>query len=88
MLTELVLTSSSTEPIIHVWDFRTGTLITTFKQNICHKHGLALIPIPGQPERVGLIISAQADKALLHVYSWQKVIYLFSFLHYPPYLLN
>ncbi|RIB17367.1 WD40-repeat-containing domain protein [Gigaspora rosea] len=72
MLTELVLTTSLSDSTIQVWDFKTGTLLTSFKQNICYQHGLALIPFPGQPNRVGLIIAAQCDKALLHVYSWQK----------------
>ncbi|CAG8596375.1 8309_t:CDS:10 [Acaulospora morrowiae] len=72
MLSELALTSSSTDTSIQVWDFRTGTLLISFKQNACYERGLALIPHPGQPNRVGLVISAQTDKALLHVYSWQK----------------
>ncbi|CAG8520349.1 5723_t:CDS:2, partial [Racocetra persica] len=72
MLTELVLATSLSDSNIQVWDFRTGTLLTSFKQNKCYQHGLALIPFPGQPNRVGLVIAAQTDKALLHVYSWQK----------------
>ncbi|CAG8455492.1 7424_t:CDS:2 [Cetraspora pellucida] len=72
MLTELALATSLSDSNIQVWDFRTGTLLTSFKQNKCYQHGLALIPFPGQINRVGLIIAAQIDKALLHVYSWQK----------------
>jgi pre-rRNA-processing protein IPI3 len=73
MLSEVVLCSSSTDPFVNVLDFRTGTLHTSFKQNNCFKHALALIPYPGQFDRIGLIISAQVDKSLLHVYSFQKV---------------
>ncbi|RIA98137.1 WD40-repeat-containing domain protein [Glomus cerebriforme] len=72
MLSEVVLCSSTTDSIINVLDFRTGTLYTSFKQNNCFKHALALIPYPGQCDRIGLIISAQADKSLLHIYSFQK----------------
>ncbi|CAG8492759.1 11137_t:CDS:10 [Scutellospora calospora] len=72
MLTELVLATSLSGSITQVWDLRTGTLLTSFKQNTCYQHGLALIPFPGQPNRVGLVIAAQTDKASLHVYSWQK----------------
>ncbi|GBC04692.1 hypothetical protein RclHR1_05810004 [Rhizophagus clarus] len=72
MLSEVVLCSSSTESFVNVLDFHTSTLHTSFKQSNCFKHALALIPYPGQCDRIGLIISAQVDKPLLHVYSFQK----------------
>lgn len=73
MLSEVVLCSSSTDSFVNVLDFRTGTLHTSFRQNNCFKHALALIPYSGQCNRISLIISAQVDKPLLHVYSFQKV---------------
>ncbi|CAI2188389.1 2786_t:CDS:2, partial [Funneliformis geosporum] len=72
MLSEVVLSSSSTDTLINLIDFRTGTSYTSFKQNNCFNHALALIPYPGQCDRIGLIISAQLDKSLLHIYSFQK----------------
>ncbi|CAG8645129.1 15547_t:CDS:2 [Funneliformis caledonium] len=72
MLSEVALSSSSTDTLINLIDFRTGTSYTSFKQNNCFKHALALIPYPGQCDRIGLIISAQLDKSLLHIYSFQK----------------
>ena len=73
MMSEVVICSSSTDSFINVLDFRTSTLHISFKQSNCSKHALALIPYPGQCDRVGLIISAQMDKSLLHIYSFQKV---------------
>ncbi|CAG8546894.1 4348_t:CDS:2 [Funneliformis mosseae] len=72
MLSEVALSSSSTDTLINLIDFRTGSSYTSFKQNNCFKHALALIPYPGQCDRIGLIISAQLDKSLLHIYSFQK----------------
>jgi pre-rRNA-processing protein IPI3 len=73
MMSEVVICSSSTDPFVNVLDFRTGTLHISFKQSSCFKHALALVPYPGHYDRIGLIISAQIDKSLLHVYSFHKV---------------
>ncbi|KAG9287340.1 hypothetical protein G9A89_023711 [Geosiphon pyriformis] len=72
MLTELVLASSSIDPVIYVWDFRSGTVLLTFKQNTCYQNDMALLPFPGQSGRAALVMAAQTDKPLIHVYSWQK----------------
>ncbi|CAG8465532.1 2341_t:CDS:2 [Ambispora gerdemannii] len=72
MLTELAISCSSTDSTIKVWDFRTSTLVYSFRQNVSPKNSMALLPFPGQSDRIGLVLAAQTDKPLIHAYSWQK----------------
>nr|CAG8520101.1 15452_t:CDS:2 [Entrophospora candida] len=73
MLNEEVLLSTSLEDsATNIIDFRNGNIISTFKQNKCERNCLSLVSLTGQPNRIGLILSAQNDKALIHVYSLFK----------------
>jgi len=53
-------------------DISTGTSLASFKQSTSAKHSTALIRTT--PAQGGLILAVQPDKALLNVYSFQKVL--------------
>ncbi|RUP24752.1 WD40-repeat-containing domain protein [Jimgerdemannia flammicorona] len=73
MFTEVALTTSATDPTSYLWDIRSGTVFFSFKQNVCGKGALALAPLHATPgNRIGLVLAAQADKAIVHIYSWHK----------------
>ena len=71
MLTEVAVSASSVDNVIHVWDIRSGINYATFKGNKCHAHGLSLTR--GGNKSPGIIVAAQNDKALLNFWSWDKV---------------
>src|SRR6185369_10316710 len=71
MLNELALTCSSDGS--YVWDFRAGTVVLSLRQNNSSKHAIDLVPYSGHAGRVGLLLCAQSDRAVINVYSWQKV---------------
>jgi len=71
MLNELALTCSSDGS--YVWDFRAGTVVLSLRQNNSSKHAVDLVPYSGHAGRVGLVMCAQSDRAIINVYSWQKV---------------
>lgn len=73
MLNEVLLSTSLEDSATNIIDFRNGNIISTFKQNKCERNCLSLVSLTGQPNRIGLILSAQSDKALIHVYSLFKV---------------
>ncbi|CAG8574537.1 11662_t:CDS:10 [Paraglomus brasilianum] len=70
MLNELALTCSSDGS--YVWDFRAGTVVLSLRQNNSSKHAVDLVPYSGHAGRVGLVMCAQSDRAIINVYSWQK----------------
>jgi pre-rRNA-processing protein IPI3 len=72
MSTEVVLSASSTDSTIYVWDIRTGSSLFSFKQSMSKKGGLALCAKPGHTFDIGSIITAQTDRAILNVYQWHK----------------
>ncbi|CEP07614.1 hypothetical protein [Parasitella parasitica] len=72
MATEVVLSASSTDSSIHVWDIRSGSSIFSFKQSMSEKGGLALVPKPGASFQIGSVVTAQTDRAILNVYQWQR----------------
>jgi hypothetical protein len=53
-------------------DISTGTSLASFKQATSAKHSTALIRTT--PAQGGLILAVHPDKALLNVYSFQKVL--------------
>ena len=57
-------------------DFSTGTSLASFKQSTAAKNCTALIATT--PAQGGLILAIQPDKALLNVYSFQKVLLHFQ----------
>jgi pre-rRNA-processing protein IPI3 len=62
--------SQTTSVLIH--DLSTGTSLASFKQSSTPKHCTALINTTAA--QGGLILAVQPDKALLNVYSFQKVL--------------
>ncbi|ORZ04262.1 WD40-repeat-containing domain protein [Absidia repens] len=72
MFTEIAVTASNTDSTIYVWDIRSGSTLFSFKQSISNKGGLCLVPRPGAPLQVGSFITAQVDRATLHVYDWRR----------------
>lgn len=73
MFVELALTSSSdsADGTTYLWNLHTGSLLSSFKQNVTPLQSLALV---NNPRNVGsLFLSAQADKGMMHVYNYQKV---------------
>ncbi|KAF7732901.1 Pre-rRNA-processing protein ipi3 [Apophysomyces ossiformis] len=72
MFMEVALSASSTDSTIYIWDIRSGSTIFSFKQNMCNKGGLTLVPRPGATMQTGAIVTAQVDRAVLNVYDWQR----------------
>ncbi|CAO3593822.1 unnamed protein product [Absidia cylindrospora] len=72
MFTEIAVTASNTDSTIYVWDIRSGSTLFSFKQSISNKGGLCLVPRPGAPLQVGSFITAQVDRATLHVDHWRR----------------
>jgi pre-rRNA-processing protein IPI3 len=72
MFTEIAISASSTDSTIYVWDICSGSTLFTFKQSISDKGGMCLVPRPGAPLQVGSFITAQRDRATLHVYDWRR----------------
>lgn len=73
MFVELALTSSSDagDGTTYLWNLHTGSMLGSFKQNICPLQSLALV---NNPRNLGsLFLSSQAEKGMMHVYSFQKV---------------
>jgi pre-rRNA-processing protein IPI3 len=64
--------SSTASGSILVHDISTGTCLASFKQATPAKHCTALITTTAA--QGGLILAVQPDKALLNVYSFQKVL--------------
>ncbi|KAI8854475.1 WD40-repeat-containing domain protein, partial [Chytridium lagenaria] len=73
--TEVAAVSYAQGPSIDLWDIRTGAILASFKTNAssprclqiaksCHQSSLSL--------RKHLIFSAQAEKPILHIWSWAK----------------
>ncbi|KAI8347035.1 WD40-repeat-containing domain protein [Mortierella sp. GBAus27b] len=72
MFVELALTSSSDagDSTTYLWNLHTGSMLGSFKQNVCPLQSLALV---NNPRNLGsLFLSAQADKGMMHVYNFQK----------------
>ncbi|KAI9598981.1 quinon protein alcohol dehydrogenase-like superfamily [Syncephalis fuscata] len=74
MLTETVLTAG--DGGLQLWDPRTGTILSSYKLTggDCHPHALAVgnASFRGGSLRPGVIYAAQADKAMMHVYQFEK----------------
>src|SRR5690349_9259917 len=77
MLTETVLTASNGG--LQLWDPRTGTVFSSYKLTggDCRPHALAIgnTSVRGGDSKAGAIYVAQADKAMMHVYQFEKVAY-------------
>ncbi|KAF9364201.1 Pre-rRNA-processing protein ipi3 [Mortierella sp. NVP85] len=72
MFVELALTSSSDagDGTTYLWNLHTGSMLGSFKQNVSPLQSLALV---NNPRNLGsLFLSAQAEKGMMHVYSFQK----------------
>ncbi|KAG0248460.1 Pre-rRNA-processing protein ipi3 [Mortierella polycephala] len=72
MFVELALTSSSdaADSTTYLWNLHTGSMLGSFKQNVCPLQSLALVH---NPRNLGsLFLSAQADKGMMHVYNFQR----------------
>ncbi|KAG0355698.1 Pre-rRNA-processing protein ipi3 [Podila minutissima] len=72
MFVELALTSSSdsADGTTYLWNLHTGSLLSSFKQNVTPLQSLALV---NNPRNTGsLFLAAQADKGMMHVYNYQK----------------
>ncbi|KAI8049125.1 WD40-repeat-containing domain protein [Gilbertella persicaria] len=72
MATEVVLSASSTDSTIHVWDIRSGSSLFSFKQSMSPVGGLTLVPKPGAAFQVGAVVTAQTDRAILNVYQFHR----------------
>ncbi|KAI8084436.1 WD40-repeat-containing domain protein [Halteromyces radiatus] len=72
MLTEIAITASNTDPTVYVWDIRSGSTLFSFKQSTSGKSGLCCVPRPGAPLQIGSFLTAQTDRATLHVYDWRR----------------
>jgi hypothetical protein len=80
MLQEVVITASGpasgSQPTgngaILLHDIQTGASLASFKHTNAAKNCTALIPT--REAQGGLMLAIQPDKALLHVYSFQKVL--------------
>ncbi|ORX47786.1 WD40 repeat-like protein [Hesseltinella vesiculosa] len=70
MLSEIAVTTSNTDSTIYAWDIRSGSTLFSFKQN--KSNGVCIIPRPGAPNQTGAIMTAQTDRASLHLYDWQR----------------
>ncbi|KAI8329815.1 WD40-repeat-containing domain protein [Chlamydoabsidia padenii] len=72
MFTEIAVSASNTDPTVYVWDICSGSTLFTFKQSISEKGGMCVVPRPGAPLQVGSFVTAQKDRATLHVYDWRR----------------
>jgi pre-rRNA-processing protein IPI3 len=70
-----VVVSASASVLFH--DISTGIPLASFKHSTAAKHSAALVP--STAAQGGLILAVQPDRALLNVYSFQKVL-----LHIHP----
>ncbi|RKP05864.1 WD40-repeat-containing domain protein [Thamnocephalis sphaerospora] len=74
MLTETVLTAG--DGAMHLWDLRTGTALSGYKVAgpSCRAGCLALgrTTVRGGAARAGVMYAAQADKAMMHVYQFER----------------
>ena len=66
-----------------VFDTLTGTSLHQFKQNSTQDSGL----IQSTRDVGGIIANVQLDKALLNIYSWQKVLALLAYNFYITILI-
>ena len=74
MFVELALTSSSdaADGTTYLWNLHTGSMLGSFKQNVSPLQSLALV---NNPRNLGSIfLSSQAEKGMMHVYNFQKVL--------------
>ncbi|KAL1920740.1 uncharacterized protein VTP21DRAFT_11375 [Calcarisporiella thermophila] len=73
MLSEVIVSASSTDSTTFLWDPRSATTHFSYKQNLCAPNCLALASLPGASGgRYGLMMAAQIDRAVLNVYAWHK----------------
>jgi WD40 repeat protein len=74
---EVVITTSSQDNVIEVWDIRSGAVVASFKGNQSLPKTLSVSMAPNIPSQSGLfthiMASAQADRPVVHIWSWQKV---------------
>jgi hypothetical protein len=90
MLHELVVTTSAPAPgsqstgngSILLHDIQSGASLASFKHTNAAKNCTALIPT--REAQGGLMLAVQPDKALLNVYSFQKVL----LLNKPPFVIS
>jgi pre-rRNA-processing protein IPI3 len=54
-------------------DLQTGSVLASFKQTSASPRGVAVVDTDASTAEGGLMFAAQADKALLQVYNFQKV---------------
>jgi pre-rRNA-processing protein IPI3 len=75
MLTETALTSG--DGVLQLWDPRTGTILATYKvtRGGCHPRCLAVgnASFRGGSTRPGVMYAAQADKAMMNAYQFERV---------------
>ena len=91
MLHELVVSSSAPVPgsqstgngSILFHDIQSGASLASFKHTNAAKNCTALIPT--REAQGGLMLAVQPDKALLNVYSFQKVLLL---VQEPPFVIS
>ncbi|KAJ3416699.1 WD repeat-containing protein 18 [Chytridiales sp. JEL 0842] len=75
-IVEVVITTSTQDNVIELWDLRSGAVLATFKGNQSMSKTLAVSPMPTIPNHSSLLsqimISAQSERPVAHVWSWQK----------------
>lgn len=72
MLTEVAISSSNTDPVVYVWDIRTGSTLFSFRQSTSGRNALALVPKPGCGLQCGAVLTAQVDRGVINMYTWQR----------------
>ena len=69
-MTELAVSSSPSDPLIHLWDIRTGVLAHSLKGNSSQKHSIAIIN--GHFLSPQYILACQSEKSIITIWSFQK----------------
>ena len=70
-LCAMVPASSTGSGLIALHDMQTGTSLTSFKQTSAASHCVSYVETKNGLG--GIILAAQSDKALLNIFSFQKV---------------
>ncbi|KAJ3007101.1 WD repeat-containing protein 18 [Thoreauomyces humboldtii] len=75
MLAEIAVTASSVDSVVHIWDLRSGAVLGSLKGNKSNPRASSVLPLPshaGGSLFSSSFISAQNDRALVHVWNWAK----------------
>ncbi|KAI8920751.1 quinon protein alcohol dehydrogenase-like superfamily [Powellomyces hirtus] len=74
MLAEIAVTASSTDNLVHIWDLRSGAVLGSLKGNKSNQRCTTLLPVGGAGGSLysSSFLTAQNDRALVHVWNWAK----------------